>query len=83
MFSLFSDALPGKIDTLDSDCFRLSGKVNDIGNELVEVFFTENGMNYTISYDRHTGIPYCLDAGNDEVSVSVVLSDFTKTNTKT
>ena len=76
MFSLFTDSLP-------KESFRLSGKVNDIGNELIEVFFTENGLNYTISYDRYSGIPYSVNAGNDEISVSVTLSEFTKINTQT
>jgi hypothetical protein len=83
MFSLFTDIIPTRIDNLPKESFRLSGKVNDIGNELIEVFFTENGLNYTISYDRYSGIPYSVNAGNDEVSVSVTLSGFTKINTQT
>ena len=83
MFSLFTDIIPGKIDTLSKESFRLSGKVNDIGNELIDVFFTENNLSYTISYDRHSGIPYIIDVGNDEISISVRLSDFKKTNTQT
>lgn len=82
MFSLFSDIMAQKISSLDSDAFSFSGKTNKFGNELIEVFFTENGMNYSLTYDRHSGIPYSLDAGNDEISVSLVLSDFNKTNTQ-
>ena len=79
MFSLFSDVIPAKIDTLDKEHFRISEKSNSIGNELIEVFFTENDMNYTISYDKHSGIPYSLDAGNDELSVNIIISEFKQT----
>ncbi|MBQ8759700.1 MAG: hypothetical protein IJZ20_08415 [Clostridia bacterium] len=84
MFSLFSDNIPQKIDTLDKNSFRISGAVNDIGNDLIEVIFTENNMSYCVTYDSHSGVPYSVDAGNDEISVSIVLSDFKETtNDKT
>ena len=79
MFSLFSDAIPSKIDTLEKDAFRLSGNTNEAGNSLCDVFFVENGFSYVITYDSKSGIPLCLDAGNDKTSVSIVLSDFTVT----
>ena len=79
MFSLFTDSSPQKIDTLEKDSFSLSGKVNDAGNELVEVFFTENNLSYRICYDRRTGIPYSFDAGNEKVSVSIVINNFKPT----
>lgn len=79
MFSLFSDTVANKIDSLEKDSFRLTENVNSLGNTLCEVFFSENGQSYCISYDRHSGIPYSLDAGNDMLSVSIVLSNFTET----
>lgn len=80
MFSLFTDIIPQKIDTLEKDSFSLSGKVNDAGNELVEVFFTENNLSYRICYDRRSGIPYSFDAGNEKVSASIVINNFEPTN---
>ncbi len=82
MFSLFSDDIPNKINTLDKESFKVSELVNDSGNELIEVFFLENNMSYSITYDRHSGIPYSFDAGNDELSVNIVLSDFNVTRTQ-
>ncbi len=80
MFSLFSDVIPSKIDTLDKDAFRISSDSSDSGNALCEVFFIENGVSYVITYDSKNGVPYSLDAGNDKTSVSIVLSDFKTTN---
>lgn len=80
IFSLFSDDIIHKIDTLEKEAFRKSGTANDKGNGLIEVFFSQNGTGYVITYDSHTGTPYSFDAGNDETSVSIVLSDFTQTN---
>lgn len=74
MFSLFSDEIPTKIKTLDKEFFRKA--VSD--KQGYEVFFTENGVSYTIAYDI-TGTPYSFDAGNDKISVSIILSDFTRT----
>ena len=82
MFSLFSDVMAQKISSLDGDAFSFSGQTNGLGNELIEVFFVENGMSYSLTYDRHSGVPHTLDAGNDEISVSLVLSDFTRTSTQ-
>ncbi len=79
MFSLFTDVIPQKIDTLEKESFSLSGKANSEGNELAQVFFTENGTSYTLAYDSKSGIPYSLDAGNDKTSVSIILSDFKET----
>ena len=73
MFSLFTDIIPQKIDTLEKDSFSLSGKVND------EVFFTENNLSYRICYDIRSGIPYSFDAGNEKVSVSIVINNFKPT----
>lgn len=77
IFSLFSDAVPSKIDALGKDAFSITSASNELGNELIEVFFAENGMSYKITYDKYSGIPYSLDAGNDKLSVSIILSDFT------
>ena len=79
IFSLFTDIIPQKIDTLEKDSFTLSGNVNDKGNELCEVFFTENGTNYSFSYDVNTGTPYSFDVGNDELSVNILLANFNQT----
>lgn len=79
LFSLFSDAIPSKIDSLGKDAFKISEISNDKGNEMIEVFFIENNMSYNIIYDKKNGIPYSIDAGNDELSVHVELSDFKET----
>ena len=79
-FSLFSDDIPAKINTLNKDAFIFTEKINQKGNKLTEVSFIENGLSYTIAYDQHTGIPYSLDAGNDEISVSIILYDFKQTD---
>lgn len=79
MFSLFSDTIPSRIDSLEKDAFRLSENTSDDGNTLCEVFFLENGVSYVITYDVHSGIPHSIDAGNDKVSVSIELSDFNTT----
>lgn len=76
MFSLFSDAIPNKIESLDKSAFKLSQSTSDNGNALAEVFFTENGMSYTVTYDSKSGVPFSIDAGNDRISVSILLSDF-------
>lgn len=76
---MFSDAVASKIDSSGKDSFTLTSATNDLGNELTEVFFSENGMGYRITYDKYSGIPYSIDAGNDKLSVSLILSDFTIT----
>lgn len=82
MFSLFSQEIPSKIESLGKDAFSISERTGENGNELIEVFFWENNMSYNISYDKYSGIPYSLDAGNDEISVSIILSDFRLTQNK-
>lgn len=82
MFSLFSDAIPSRIDSLTRDAFEETEMTNDSANTLIKVFFSENGNDYTVTYDRRTGIPRSLDVGNDEFSVSVILSDFNITETQ-
>lgn len=75
IFSLFSDELAAKIDALPPECFRKSvssGKNED----LYEAFFSQNGINYSIIYNRQNGIPVSIDAGNDTLSVSIIFSDF-------
>jgi len=80
MFSLFSDVIPSKINTLDNDAFRISSGNSENGNALCEVFFIENGVSYVITYDSKSGVPHSLDAGNDKTSVSIVISDFKTTD---
>lgn len=79
LFSLFSDEIPAKIDSLGKDSFKVSEISNHDGNEMTEVFFLENNMSYNIIYDRKNGIPYSIDAGNDELSVHVSFSEFKTT----
>ncbi len=76
MFSLFSDSIASKVESLGKDAFKVSERTTESGNELIEVFFFENDMSYNISYDKYSGVPHSIDAGNDKISVSIVLSDF-------
>ncbi|MBE6681026.1 MAG: hypothetical protein E7600_01905 [Ruminococcaceae bacterium] len=80
IFSLFSDNIPTKIKSLDSTAFRESSRKDKNGKALTEVSFIENGYNYTVTYDKDTGIPQSIDAGNDKLSVSIELSDFKTIN---
>lgn len=70
IFLLFSDEIPIEIEKLEKDCFTK----NDDGTG--EVFFLKENMSCKIKYSLDTGIPYCFEAGNDELSISLVLSDF-------
>lgn len=83
ILSLFSDDIPTKIKSLDSTAFRESSRKDKNGKTLTEVSFIENGCNYTVTYDKDTGFPHSIDAGNSTLSVSIELSDFkTTTNQK-
>ena len=79
LFSLFSDDIPKKIETLEMDSFRICDSSDDDGFILAELFFTENNMNYHLSYDTERGIPHTLDAGNDSLSVCITFTDFRET----
>lgn len=76
LFSLFSDEIPSKISSLEKDAFKISEISSESAGEMIEVFFVENNMSYNIIYDKESGIPHSIDAGNDELSVHVELSDF-------
>ena len=71
LFSLFSNDVPSKILSLEETSFT------DTLAEITKLNFTENGIHYNIEYDKTTGIPHLLGAGNDEVSVSVTITNFT------
>lgn len=70
LFSLFSNSISSEVSILDTDCFSES----DDGT--AEVIFHKNGMNYKITYDISNGIPKSFEAGNDTMSVSIIISDF-------
>ena len=79
LFSLFSDDLPKKIETLEHDSFRTLSDSDEEGNALSEVFFTENGYDYHITYDTKKGYPKAMSVGNDALSVSITFSNFKQT----
>ena len=70
LFSLFSDSISSEVSILESDCFSLSE------DGTAEAVFRKNAMNYKIAYDTSNGIPKRFEAGNDTVSVSIIISDF-------
>ena len=64
LFSLFSNSISSEVSILDTDCFSES----DDGT--AEVIF------YKITYEISNGIPISFEAGNDTMSVSIIISDF-------
>jgi hypothetical protein len=79
LFSLFSDEIPVKIETLPKDSFRALADSDKDGNSLFEVFFTENGYDYHITYDKNKGYPKSMSIGNDALSVSITFKEFKQT----
>lgn len=70
VFSLFSKQFSSEVNILNDNCFSQN---NDGTNEVI---FQKNGMNYKITYDPSNGIPKNFEAGNDTMSVSIIISDF-------
>ena len=69
MFLLFSDDIPAEIEELNDDAFTI------INDNTGEVFFLMENMSCKIKYDLTSGTPLSFEAGNDELSISLVLSD--------
>lgn len=76
LFSLFSDSVICELEGLEDEYFKA---VND---DNCEVFFEKNGFKYKISYNKSSGIPCAIEAGNDSLSVSVIISDFSPIQNK-
>ena len=65
IFTLFSDEVPNIIESLPKDSFRTDG---DMG----EVFFLKDNISLRIVYYLDSGIPKSFEAGNDEISISLI-----------
>lgn len=70
LFSLFSGQFSSEVSKLDEDCFSQSDESSN------KVIFQKNGINYKITYDSSSGVPKSFEAGDDAISVSIIISDF-------
>lgn len=70
LFSLFSDAIPSHIQTLDDSCFTL---YDSEGTCLVS--FSENNINFDIIYSTTDGSPLAINAEDENVSVSINITE--------
>ena len=71
MFSLFSDAVPSKLQALEESSFTLYEN-----QDKAKVSFTENGTSYNIVYSTVTGIPISFGAINQNTSVNITIKNF-------
>lgn len=71
LFSMFSDAVPSHIMTLDDSHFTLYE--ND---GTCSVSFSQNNINYSIIYYSDSGIPQAINVSDDKSSVSMSFSEF-------
>lgn len=70
LFSLFSDSIPAVIENLEKDAFT------DNGDGTCQVFFFEKNISCRIIYDLSTGRVLLFEAGDDELSISLEMSDY-------
>lgn len=80
MLSLFSDALPSGIMNLSSDSFEMvsdtRSKESDSHEGTAKVFFSENGISYTVTYNTSNGNPYIMDVESNNISATLTFKEF-------